>query len=182
MRLERAALRCFVRRGVDAATTKEIARAARMSEGNLYRHYRGKEAMAWAIYASRLAGFVRELDKVAAGAGTVRERFRELVRRFHGLFREDPDTYRYIVLVQHRHMARTREGLRTPTDVLADLLVEGQRKGEVRKGSARLMAVMIVGLVIRVTLLKMGGGLKESPEALEREAAAAGWRVAGNGK
>ena len=42
-RIERAALEVFVRDGVDAATTRAIATAAGVSEGALYRHYKGKD-------------------------------------------------------------------------------------------------------------------------------------------
>ena len=68
-RLEKAALQCFVRRGIDASTTKEIARAARMAEGNLYRHFPSKEDLAWALYKGRLEAFVVLLEEAGSVAG-----------------------------------------------------------------------------------------------------------------
>ena len=66
-RLERSALHCFVTHGIDATTTKGIARGARMAEGNLYRHYAGKEELAWALYEKHLGGFVSALTEQGNG-------------------------------------------------------------------------------------------------------------------
>ncbi len=177
LRLEKAALRCFVRRGIDAATTKEIAKAARMAEGNLYRHFSSKEDLAWALYKDRLASFVALLEEDARCDGGARARLEALLGRFRRLLEEDPDTYAYIVLAQHSLLNRTPKGMHTPTDVVAGILAEGQKKGEVRAGSADLLATLLVGMVIRVTLLKMSGHLEGGAAALERELAGACWRV-----
>ena len=47
-KIERAALKLFVEEGIDAATTREIAMSAGVSEGALYRHYSGKDELALA--------------------------------------------------------------------------------------------------------------------------------------
>ena len=44
-KIERAALKLFVNEGIDAATTREIASVAGVSEGALYRHYKGKDEL-----------------------------------------------------------------------------------------------------------------------------------------
>ena len=49
-KIERAALKLFVNEGVDAATTREIAEEAGVSEGALYRHYKGKDELALALF------------------------------------------------------------------------------------------------------------------------------------
>ncbi len=176
-RLERAALHCFVAHGIDATTTKAIARGARMAEGNLYRHYAGKEELAWALYEKHLGGFVSALAETALAKGPSRERLAALVHRFRLLFEKDPEIYTYIVLAQHHLIRRMPKGMRTPTDIVAEVLAEGQRRGEVRAGSPLLLAVLIVGMVIRVTLLKLSGWLEEDLDRLERETLEACWRV-----
>ena len=49
-KIERAALKLFIHEGVDAATTREIAEQAGVSEGALYRHYKGKDELALALF------------------------------------------------------------------------------------------------------------------------------------
>jgi AcrR family transcriptional regulator len=176
-RLERSALRCFVTRGIDATTTKAIARGAKMAEGNLYRHYAGKEELAWALYEKHLRGFVLALAETAKVKGSSRERLAALVHRFRLLFEQETEIYTYIVLAQHHLIRRSPKGMRTPTDIVAEVLAEGQKRGEVKAGSPLLLAVLIVGMVIRVTLLKLRGWLEEDLDALERETVEACWRV-----
>ena len=133
--------------------------------------------LAWALYERHLERFVAALDESARTAGGARSRLDVLLRRFRLLFEEEPDVYTYIVLAQHHLLKRIPSTVRTPTDVVAEVLAEGQRKGEVRKGSAPLFAVLIVGMVIRVTLLKLHGWLKDDLDHLEREVEEACWRV-----
>lgn len=176
-RLHRAALSCFVAQGVEGATTKSIARAAKMAEGNLYRHYPSKEDLAWAIYARELGRFVAALAEAARLPAGTRERLGALVHCFRVLFERETDAYTFIVLAQQPLLKRTPKGMRTPTDVLREVLEEGQKRGEVRPGSASLFAVLLVGMVIRATLLKLKGWVEEDLDALEREVVEACWRV-----
>ena len=49
-KIERAALELFIKDGVDAATTRNIADVAGVSEGALYRHYKGKDELALTLF------------------------------------------------------------------------------------------------------------------------------------
>jgi AcrR family transcriptional regulator len=60
-RIADAALRVFAARGYAAATIADIARAARISTGNVYRYYPGKDALFYAVVD---AGFVRRLRRL----------------------------------------------------------------------------------------------------------------------
>ncbi|HYC65098.1 MAG TPA: TetR family transcriptional regulator, partial [Reyranellaceae bacterium] len=49
-RIERAALTLFVARGIAETTTKEIAMAASVAEGSIYRYFESKEALAIGLF------------------------------------------------------------------------------------------------------------------------------------
>ena len=49
-RVERAALQLFARQGVDRVSIKQIAYAASLSEGAMYRHYKSKDDLARAMF------------------------------------------------------------------------------------------------------------------------------------
>lgn len=176
-RLEQAALSVFVERGIDGATTKEIAQRAGMAEGNLYRHYPSKEDLAFAVFSSHLTRVVAALDAERTAGGSTREVLGRLLRRFRELFEADPDVYAFIVIAHHSLTARTPREVRTPTDVVADILLAGQRRGEVAQGDTLLLGSMVVGIVARVTHLKLEGLLYLDLDALERETEAAVWRL-----
>jgi AcrR family transcriptional regulator len=75
-----AAARLIVERGIPAATTKEIARAAGVAEGTLYRHFADKEELFYCVLRERMPPFValvRDLP-ARAGKGTVAGNLAEL--------------------------------------------------------------------------------------------------------
>ncbi|MDF1502229.1 TetR/AcrR family transcriptional regulator [Roseisolibacter sp. H3M3-2] len=64
-RIERAALRVFAERGLEAATVREIAREAGVSQGLLYNYYPGKQELLAALFRRGM----RDVDaSLAAGA------------------------------------------------------------------------------------------------------------------
>src|SRR6266536_2700390 len=76
-------------RGVTRATTKEIARAAKVSEGSIYNHFENKTALFGAAFGAVTSGIRGAMREVGAsvGSGTVRGNL-ELVAsaaiRFYG--------------------------------------------------------------------------------------------------
>lgn len=77
-RLQKKALVLFQKKGVEATTMRDIAKAAGMSLGAAYYYFPSKEALVFAYYEDNQA----DLEAVAAGAtGTLRERLGAI---FHG--------------------------------------------------------------------------------------------------
>jgi AcrR family transcriptional regulator len=72
-RIVAAAARVIRERGVTGATTREIARAAGVSEGSLYNHFESKTALFGAAFASVTAGIRDAMGELAGsiGRGTV---------------------------------------------------------------------------------------------------------------
>ncbi|AKC07284.1 MULTISPECIES: TetR/AcrR family transcriptional regulator [Rhizobium/Agrobacterium group] len=94
-RIIAAALQLFNERGPDHVTTAEIARAVNINEGNLYYHFRTKEALVLALFALfetdalAVVAKIDEEDEVAAStyAGFLRLWF-SLVWNYRFLFRD----------------------------------------------------------------------------------------------
>lgn len=77
-RLQKKALALFQKKGVEATTMRDIAKAAGMSLGAAYYYFPSKEALVFAYYEDNQA----EIEAVASAAtGTVRE---QLGLQFHG--------------------------------------------------------------------------------------------------
>ena len=70
-----AALRVFTERGFARATTRQIAAAAGVAEGSIYRHFADKHALFREVFFSVMAGMGEELRRLPerAGSGTVRD-------------------------------------------------------------------------------------------------------------
>ncbi len=69
-----AALEVFLRRGFARATTREIAAAAGVAEGTIYRHFADKHALFREVFFSVMGGMGEELRRLPerAGSATVR--------------------------------------------------------------------------------------------------------------
>jgi AcrR family transcriptional regulator len=70
-----AALRVLLERGFSRATTREIARAAGLAEGTIYRHFPDKNALFREVFLSRAAAMDEEFRQFPGRAGrdTVRD-------------------------------------------------------------------------------------------------------------
>jgi AcrR family transcriptional regulator len=77
-----AAAAVFSECGYARATTKEIAKAAGLAEGTIYRHFSDKQDLFRAVFTERNAASFQELLSLPdqAGARTVRENLQRLIR------------------------------------------------------------------------------------------------------
>jgi AcrR family transcriptional regulator len=64
--IDRAALRLFAKKGIKETTIRDIAEAAGIAEGTLYRHYKSKDELSWILFRDNYAELGRHLDRVQA--------------------------------------------------------------------------------------------------------------------
>lgn len=109
-RIVAAAVRAFARRGYEAASTREIARAAGVEQGLLTYHFPSKDEL-WRAAAERIFAVLRQAigERVAALEGVdPAERGREAVREYVRTMAANPEFFRFIVDQGNRADARTR--------------------------------------------------------------------------
>lgn len=158
----RAALKLFVKKGIDGTTIKDIAREAKVAEGALYRHFKSKDDLAWHLFSTHLDAFTKELqEKVFAHPGA-RERVQTFVAESFAAFESDPDLYTYLILREHSELEKFAAVYAHPGDVVIRIIEEGQKSGEIRPGDPFVLGAMMVGGVIRVAVVKMYGSIREN--------------------
>jgi AcrR family transcriptional regulator len=97
-RLARAAIKLFVRKGLAATTTREIAAAARIAEGTIYRYFPTKEEMAADLFRENYVALVGELRDAARAASTPMDRLGAMIARFYRMFDEDRDLFAFLFI------------------------------------------------------------------------------------
>lgn len=150
-RIERAALDLFVARGVDAATTRDIAAAAGVSEGAIYRHFDGKDALASAIFLeihTRLARLVRE---AAAKKPDLAAQARAIVGAYCETADADFPLFKFHLLYAHRFMP-TPDGVDNPVAAVEDIVASAMKRREIPRRDPALAAGMALGLVLQTAL------------------------------
>ncbi len=160
-RIERAALDLFVARGVDAATTRDIAAAAGVSEGAIYRHFDSKDELARSLFLeihARLAGLVRE---AAARKADFPAQARAVVEAYCATADADFPLFKFHLLYAHRFMP-TPEGVDNPVAAVEDLVAAAMKRREIPRRDPALAAGMALGVVLQ-TALQISYGRLEGP-------------------
>ena len=160
-RIERAALDLFVARGVDAATTKEIARAAGVSEGSIYRHFDSKDALASALFLSihqRLATLVRNAARSKKG---IAEQTAAIVDAYCETADADFALFKFHLLYLHRFLP-TPEGVDNPVDAVEDIISTAMKRREIQRGEPGFIGGLALGVVLQ-TALQIAYGRIEGP-------------------
>ena len=65
--IARTALQLFVEKGITETTVRDIAAAAGIAEGTLYRHFESKEHLAWELFSTNYTGLRPGVGPSAAG-------------------------------------------------------------------------------------------------------------------
>jgi AcrR family transcriptional regulator len=175
--IARTALRLFVEQGIDGTTIRDIAAAAGIAEGTLYRHYPGKDALAWDLFSKNYTAFARELHRIQAGQTTLRAKLDAMVRQCCAFFDHDPVLFSYLLLAQHGQLQKVTPEMANPVEVVREVLAAGMDRGEIPAGDPDVAAAMVLGIVLQVATFKIYQRLTQSLSSLAEVLAEACWRV-----
>lgn len=156
-RVERAALTLFAARGVDGASTREIAAAAGLSEGTIYKYFKSKDALAETLFEAihlRLYALVRTAIAEADG-------FDDAVRGVVAAYCQAADADRVLFEYHLTHMFRfgqvDRPGRPDPTALIAERIAAAMAAGECPQGDAEIKAAAALGVVLQPAAHRMAG-------------------------
>ena len=156
-----AATQVFAQKGFRRATTREVARAAGVSEGTIYNYFEDKDALLLAIL-DRLNETERRAADFEDGLGTdFRSFLEQYLRRRMSLIWENREVFR-VVLSEMLVNAELRElYLRRVVDSTMRIAEENFRsrmeQGEVRETDAPLVMRSVAGAVLGVLVLGLLG-------------------------
>jgi AcrR family transcriptional regulator len=146
-KIERAALQLFVEEGVDAATTRSIAEQAGVSEGALYRHYKGKDEMALALFMETHNRLGTMMAEAFEQGGALEERVRRVVTAYCSLADEDWLLFSFHLLSMHRYLPHDIRRDDDPVSITERLIRGLMKEGEIPEGDPALLAAMSLGVM-----------------------------------
>ncbi|MEQ3746620.1 MAG: helix-turn-helix domain-containing protein, partial [Henriciella sp.] len=133
-KIERAALKLFVSEGVDAATTREIADEAGVSEGALYRHYKGKDELALALFMETHNRLGEMMMAAFMEAGSIEQKVRRAVTAYCQLADEDWLLFSFHLVSLNRFLPHDTKREDDPVSVLEKLLDMMMKNGDIPDG------------------------------------------------
>jgi AcrR family transcriptional regulator len=154
-KIVRASLELFVHQGIAATTTREIAQAAGIAEGTIYRHFVSKEAMADEIFVSHYLPFGVALRAAGAETGPLIEKLRAMVAHFYQSYDRDPDLFAFLVMSQHTAVDKLPPAAPTPVRVLGEVL----RQARSKRSDTKLLTHIVLGMILQPAAARLKGDL-----------------------
>ncbi|MGH7093870.1 MAG: TetR family transcriptional regulator [Stellaceae bacterium] len=173
-KVERAATALFAARGVDGASIAEIATAAGVSQGALYRHYPSKEALAAGLFDAAYRRTTAGLAALRASRAGLAARIAAMVAHFCALYDRDPALFRFMLIAQHDILPMIAEGNPSPAWVVEATIADAVAAGELAPIEPAAGAAVVMGVVLQTATFHLYGRLsgKLSPRAPSLAAAA----------
>lgn len=179
--IARTALQLFVEKGITETTIRDIAQAAGLAEGTLYRHFESKDELAWELFHTNYTAFALELDRVQQEYGTLQEKLAAMIRQFCAFFDRDPVLFSYLLLAQHAQLKKVTPEMATAVTVLQKVIAQGMARHEVPELNVETAAAMVMGVVLQVAVFKAYNRITQNLTELSDTLVGACWRVLSGG-
>jgi len=180
--IARTALELFVRKGITETTVRDIAAAAGLAEGTLYRHFESKELLAWELFSTNYVAFALELDRLQQEYDTLKDKLAAMIRQFCTFFDRDPVLFSYLLLAQHAQLKKVTPEMLTAVTVLQKVIGQGMARREVPEMDVELAAALVLGVVLQVAVFKAYNRITQDLSQLSDTMVAACWRVLAGGQ
>lgn len=147
-RIESAAVRLFVEKGVAETTIKDLAKAAGLSEGALYRHFISKEQLVWLLFERHYLEFGAKLLALAQAQSDTKAKVAAMIQGFCHAHDENPALFRFMLFVQHGQLAKLPADACTPVEAMRTVMAHGIHMGDLPDQDVDLATAMVFGVVL----------------------------------
>jgi len=176
-RVERAALTLFVARGVSETTTREIAMAASIAEGTIYRYFPSKEQLALDLFLHHHRALAEALVEAQKPARGLRARIEAIVACYCEWADRDWTLFAYHLLNQHSFLIQVPDDTPNPVAVVRDVIAEAMKAGEIPRRNVDLAAASAIGVVLQAATYKVYGRFTGDLSTHVRFFSEAAWAV-----
>lgn len=162
-KIHQAALHLFVTQGISETSVRDLAQAAGIAEGTLYRHYPSKDDLIAGLFLLHYRTFADALrNRQAALPKTtpLDQRLGDLFTQVFTFHDQDPTLFRFLMLVQHNALPQVADGPDNPVSLLGDLLTQGVDDGSLPGQDPALMVAIVLGLLLQPASAVLYGRLK----------------------
>jgi len=140
-----AAVGVFAEKGYHGCRIADVARAAKVAYGLVYHYFRNKDELLESVFAEQWAILVNALDAVDQGPGTAAEKIGSMCAFVFDAYKASPSAVRVLLLEVSRtpnalRAGSTRETFETASRIVADVVAQGQERGEFRRSIDPILA------------------------------------------
>ncbi len=160
-RIDRAAIRLFVRQGVDGTSIRQIAKEAEISLGALYNHYRSKESMVEELFSRNWALVGQELRRISRENKTLDTQILQMVRYVFGYFEQDWELASLTFSQRHRFISKLYKARDNPYLVFRLTIISAINRGEIPRQDPDIATAMLMGAIVQIIDTKILGRIKK---------------------
>jgi AcrR family transcriptional regulator len=176
-RIEGAAVRLFVEKGVAETTVRDIAQAVGISEGALYRHFVSKDQLVWLLFERHYVEFAGRLVALAQAETSTRAKLAAMIHGFCDAHDENPALFRFMLFVQHGQLGKLSPSSLTPVDAVRDVLQQGLASGDLPAQDVDVATALVFGVVLEPAQFAAYGRGPSELRTLSARLVSAAWAV-----
>lgn len=158
-RVERAALDLFSQQGVDGVSIKELAKAAGISEGAMYRHYKGKDELAAALFDTIHARLFELIQSAITNAASFQAAVHNVVGVYCTVADEDPALFSYHLTHMYKFGPQSRGDRPDPVSLVVKRIKQAITEGDAIKEDPEVLAGAALGVVLQTAAHHLSGRL-----------------------
>jgi len=155
-------LNLFTTRGYFNTSIHDIRAEADISIGSIYHYFKGKEAIAKALYDDLVNSMNKEITDIISTNDSVRECSRALVHYLFSMTDNSPITTEFMLHAKHREFMPDEPPFCStePFEMIKALVERGIAQGEIREMDSIVATTCLFGPAFRYILLHLDGTVK----------------------
>ncbi len=161
----KSALDLFAHKGYDGTTIKDIAKAAGVTDGAMYRHFPSKENLARVIFETLIGDYSKDIRAVLDEDKDLQSRVRNIVRLTYQYYESYPAAVCFALKSQHNFWDSLSEIITHPHLLFNELISDGLEGGDIKpQGNMLVLSGIFTGalmepLTFHFYLVKNAGNL-----------------------
>ena len=151
-RIAQVARREFARRGFDATSIRQIVAEARVTKPVLYYYFKNKRDLFLSLLEEAVAPLCDEVERIASGDGTPRDRMVEIIAAVLRFVEKRPDEFRLLDRAVERRerevQVLAQKYFRRNFQAISGVLQEGVDRGDFRSLNVPQATFSIIAILI----------------------------------
>lgn len=172
------ALKLFTEKGYFNTSVSDIQTAANLSVGSLYNYFKNKEAIAISLFSNIENCLYEALCEIEKKHDTAYDRCRAIIQHLFETTERNAGVTQYLLYTKHREFMPVEKSVfaSLPFLKLKEMVIEGQKNGEIRNINPDVAMVSLFGGPIRMIYLRIDGVLKDALPTYLDESWGCSWR------
>lgn len=158
-RIDQSAIALFAQRGVDGTAVRDIAQAAGVADGALYRHYKSKDELCRRLFEHHYEKLGQMFESEVAAQTNLGAKLAAVIGTTYTLFDSDRALFTFILLTQHDHLPAIDKLSTTPVDAVCKLIKKASQTGEIAPCDPNEVTAMLFGLALQPAIFTIYGRL-----------------------